>query len=299
MTEARSALLKFFNATSLVKNFGPRTHPVVRDAVFTTIQGWKLELPAEVWQKSADCGVDVAITSYRAASVEQQVDIALFTFLACLFDDAVIGVQTMRDFVPRFQEGRGQTHPMLTRFQEMTLKLRTYCPPATANTLVTSVMEYANMDVFLEQESLQLASPEAAEYVEYMRMKHGMPELYAALIWPRDLCPNPTAYVQAMPAAFRYVNYVNDLFSYYKEARDGETANYLSLYGKVHGKTTDQTLMHLVDVITSAYHAIREILKEDTAERSAWEHFAAGYVQFHVQSRRYRLDEVIPDHFNL
>lgn len=301
VAQARHALLRFFHATGLHNHFGARTHPVVEDTVLKTIQLWGLQIPDGVWQKYAFCALDIATTAYRATTVDQQISVALFTFLATLFDDALMGLDAMREFVPRFYGGLPQTHPILTRFHQMTLELGTYCPHITANTLVSATMEYANAEVFVREGRDQVASRlqrESSEYIEYVRMKEGIPEVYAVLVWPRDMCPDVTQYVQAIPDALRFINYINDLFSYYKEAMDGDTTNYLSRYSRVHGLSMSHALRDLVDNIMSALGRIRALLPEGTQEREAWEHFAAGYVQFHTQSKRYRLDNVIPEYLN-
>jgi len=80
--------------------------------------------------------------------------------------------------------------------------------------------------------------------------------------------------------------------SHYKEAKNGETTNYtnyLSRYSRAHGQEISQSLIQdLMDNILSAMERIRALLPNGTEMRDAWEHFATGYTQHHVQAERYR-----------
>jgi len=296
---ARTAVRRFLQVTGLHKHFGARTHPAVRDAVFETIESWNLQLPDSVWRESALTSLDIATTSYRATTIDQQIAIALWTFFAVIFDDNVIGLDAMREFVPRFYKGLPQTHPALARYVEVTLDLAKHYSSTTANSLISSTMEFANTELFTrecgEKVGLHLQK-ESSGYIEQVRLKDGVAEGYAICIWPHDMCPDVTAYIQAIPDASLFINYVNDLFSFYKEIKSGETKNYLSRYGQVHGRDTSQVLQDLVDKILTSMENIKALLPEGTNERDAWEHCAAGYVQFHVQSKRYRLNEILPEY---
>ncbi len=88
----------------------------------------------------------------------------------------------------------------------------------------------------------------------------------------------------------------SDMFSYYKEAKAGETGTYLHTFGKVHGLNEPQVLENIVQQTVTVVERIRAILGEGEA-REAWENFAAGYTQFHLYTDRYKLIEVFPEYF--
>ena len=86
------------------------------------------------------------------------------------------------------------------------------------------------------------------------------------------------------------------MFSYYKEAKAGETGTYLHTYGNVHGLTEPEVLESIVEQTVQVVERIRAILGEGEA-REAWENFAAGYTQFHLYTARYKLAEIFPEYF--
>lgn len=76
----------------------------------------------------------------------------------------------------------------------------------------------------------------------------------------------------------------------------GETGTYLHSYAAVHTQTIPQALRGIVDQTVTVVNRIRAILGEGRA-RDAWEHFAAGYTQFHLHTDRYKLVEILPEYF--
>ena len=87
----------------------------------------------------------------------------------------------------------------------------------------------------------------------------------------------------------------SDLFSYYKEAKHGETGTYLHCYGTVHNMTVPEVLQNLVEQTIAVVKRIRTLLG-DGIERHCWEEFAAGYTQFHLHTDRYELIDILAEY---
>ncbi len=95
--------------------------------------------------------------------------------------------------------------------------------------------------------------------------------------------------------AILFINSLNDVFSYYKAAKSHESANFLHHYARACGESIPSALRQLIDQAINAMHSVRQVL--EGTEREAWEHFVAGYTQFHLLSPRYRLHEIIPEYY--
>ncbi|KAI0078974.1 terpenoid synthase [Panus rudis PR-1116 ss-1] len=295
---ARDIILQYFKRTGVDKHFSSRQwDPAVEEKVRKTIDSWNLGLSERVYNKYLATGLDIAATAYRhVTSVEVRAYIALNTFCTALFDDGFMGFEAMSAFAPRFFRGQKQMHPALDLFGQNLLDMGKCFTSYGANALVTSAMDFANSEMFLKEGKNMTLIKESAQYVEFIRLKEGFGEAYAIFIWPRDMCPDTKRYIQAFPDTMNFINLINDLFSYYKEAKAGESGTYLHSFGKVRGLTEPEVLQDLVKQTITVVDRIRSLLGEGI-ERDCWEAFASGYTQFHMHTDRYKLVEVLPEYF--
>ncbi|KAI0792635.1 isoprenoid synthase domain-containing protein [Abortiporus biennis] len=165
----------------------------------------------------------------------------------------------------------------------------------SANAIASSFLEYCNSEMFLRSHKDMSLIADSSIYIEYIRTKEGFAEAYAAFIWPECICPDPKEYVQAIPDAMTFVCLVNDILSYYKEAKTGETGGHILSYAKVHNVTEIEALHALIDQTVTIVNRIRSLVGNGKA-REAWECFLAGYTQFHLCTERYQLKEIVPEY---
>jgi len=206
---ARACLLRFFDETDFHRSFNVRPDPEVQQRMLDIVSGWGLDVPPEKQAKCFAC-LDAGAIVFHATPPDVQVAIGLFALCAALFDDGAVSIEAMREFVPNFYTGVPQTHPALIRLLESTLRLRQHATPLMSNMLVTSVMEYANTEVFLKDggiDAVEQLRPESVEFVEHLREKDGFPEVFVAGIWPIELFPDAKTYVQAIPETSKFVNW--------------------------------------------------------------------------------------------
>ncbi|KAI0792632.1 isoprenoid synthase domain-containing protein [Abortiporus biennis] len=177
----------------------------------------------------------------------------------------------------------------------MTSGMQPYFSTYSANAIGSSFLEYCNSEMLLRRHKDISLIPDSSRYIEYIRMKEGMAEAYAAFIWPECVCPDLKEYLQALPDAMTFICFVNDILSYYKEAKSGETGGHILSYVKVHNVTEIEALRALIDQTVTIVDRIR-VLVVDGEAREAWECFLAGFTQFHLSAERYKLKEIVPEY---
>jgi len=295
----RQLVLEYFAVTGVTTLFGPRRIPSdIEKRVRERLASRDLQVPPKVLEKHMRTGLDIATKAYGHTSSDLQVEIALCSLCATLFDDAYMGLEAMSQMVPRFHAGQPQMHPIVQLcIDTVTTGMRKHYGDYSANVIVTSWLDFANGEMLGRDTREMKMSAASVMFIEQIRLKDGIAEAYAAYIWPKNLFPDTMEYVQAIPDAMNHLNLVNDLFSFYKEELAGETSTYIYSYAKVHSKTIPQAMRSALDQILACAHRIKLILGEGEA-LDAWESFAAGYTQYHLHTPRYQLQEILPEYFH-
>ena len=88
----------------------------------------------------------------------------------------------------------------------------------------------------------------------------------------------------------------SDIMSHYKEAKAGETTDYVSNHAKVHGQTRTQAVAHLIVHTESLFQRTREILGPGKAVET-FNSMVAGFAQYHLNQERYLLSEIVPEYY--
>lgn len=141
--------------------------------------------------------------------------------------------------------------------------------------------------------------PTAASFPIHFRQKTGILETWSLFPFPEDRYPEDkflAIYLPAIPTLMTFVASVNDLLSFYKEARNGESFNYVCNYANTHS-------MQPLDVVRLCSKNIQDCIRETRAVLASEpqmlrdvDHFMEGYILFHLASPRYRLSELdIPE----
>ncbi|KAJ7865027.1 terpenoid synthase [Mycena olivaceomarginata] len=158
---------------------------------------------------------------------------------------------------------------------------------------------------------------------DYLRLKSGIAEAYAAGIFKatKDQIFPLRRYIKVLPDVTFFINAMNDVLSFHKEELAGETYNLIHLRtrslsasgerGSGHaGKWTHyDTFQLLCEELRQATRRIDGLLRLEECERrmrgdpgmdgideldiqlaKQWRKFRDGYVSWHVECRRYKLD---------
>ena len=199
---ARRSLSDFLQRTKFPERFPNRLPPPsVERSARETVRSWQLDIPEHIYRKHLDVGINIGFAAYQDTQEEVQVAIALFTFCATMIDEAVTkDTSAIREFVPRFCAGQPQLHPILTRFVETVGALRKFLPEYTANMVYPAMMAFVNEELFCREAAGNLTWRSNSEnFMEYSRLKSGMPEPYTACIWLCSAFPDASDYIQAFP----------------------------------------------------------------------------------------------------
>lgn len=76
-------------------------------------------------------------------------------------------------------------------------------------------------------------SSKAATFPAYLRQKTGILETYSLFAFPEDRYPEADflkIYLPVVPTLMEYIDNLNDLMSFYKEARDEELFTFVCTY---------------------------------------------------------------------
>lgn len=240
-------------------------------------------------------GIAIADTSYaHVSSIEIQVLIAVYTVVLTSLDDpGSINALPSEEFSRCYLTGFPvKDMGLLGKFATILRNVWSYYSRYAAFTITSSTLEFLNSTILENETKDMILSSNAAAFLEYRRIKTGVAEAYAHFIWDSAKFPHESAYIQAIPDTLLYVNYVNDIFSFYKEEDNGETGNYISDRALVEQKSSLEALQSVIEKTMDAVERIRRILGDGGA-RDVFESFARGYIAFHFAAPRYRLHEVV------
>ncbi|TCD67982.1 terpene cyclase [Steccherinum ochraceum] len=274
----RSILLQFFDRIEVSDRF--ERHDSL-DSLATQMfveatESWNLGVPRKIRMKVATVGLLIGTVAYRHTPIETQVAVAIYTYLGVMCDDDIMPTHVLREFAPRFFDGQQQLHPILDHFVSHLSILRRMFPPWSATTITLNTMEFVNAEMFVREEggAEVRTTPEAVEYIDFMRWKNGVGEAFVVMIWPQVLFPETRTYIKAVPYAVQFI--CLDLLSYHKEAKAGETDNYVSLYASAQQKPVLQVLQDLVERMVEQDRCIKAVLGDgnlsDVAVKAKFKH---------------------------
>ncbi|TCD65127.1 terpene cyclase [Steccherinum ochraceum] len=295
----RELLLDLIKSTGVANHFHWNgVDSAVKSRSLEIVKTWNLGLSDKVLEKYLEVGLVMATTAYRHTPFDAKVFIAVYTCCVTLTDDNIMTNEMISESCSRLFGGEPQLHPILTALIGCLTTARLHYSTCMTNTIAMSTVDFLSSEMFLRDEGgSDLQVPEAATFVDYLRWKTGIGEGYAAFIWPESLFPKNKSFIQTIPDAAQFICLLNDVFSFHKEDKVGETDNYVSQRTRVLHQTALETLEETVKRVIAIDARIKTILG-DTPERRAWEIFAAGYTEFHLYTPRYFLKELLPEYYS-
>lgn len=193
-------LLEFVGRSGVADHLSFADVPaVIKENFYGTVMSYNLGVSEKHIERYGTLGLTMATTAYRHTPFNVQIAIALYTCLSIMIDDDVLPVELIREFPPRFFDGRPQLHPVLSRFVEVLADMRNHFSPYGASVISTNSVDFVTAEMLVRDETQGGPDVKDIGYADYIRLKNGVGEAFAAFIWPRQLFPHTKTYVQAFP----------------------------------------------------------------------------------------------------
>ncbi|KAH9926483.1 uncharacterized protein B0H18DRAFT_1118971 [Fomitopsis serialis] len=287
----REVIQGFLNALSISKPTYVQDHEL-RSRVKAIASNWDF---AEKMRPQILLGVTLSETSYtHITNVDARAAIALYCALIAYLDDInLFNSLSARDFPRQLCCPSPKDSTFVVALREVLHSMWTYYPEFGANAVFIGALGYFN-GAMLETAPDQGGAihPRTLPFVVMRRDLGGLPDPFTCFIWEKSVFPEEKIYVEVIPDARIYINYLNDILSCYKEELDGDTDNYIYARATVTGKNVSETLHDVIDEWFVARDRIREMVPPGPA-REAWDSFETGFVSLHLVLPRYRLQELL------
>ncbi|KAF5681463.1 longiborneol synthase [Fusarium denticulatum] len=226
---------------------------------------------------------------------EVQRYIGIYSWLGLLLDDqAVEYLEEFSMFHQRFCADEKQPIPLLQAWADLMKLTFKYWDPLVANFIVTASLNFLNSNALeARKEFHQIERTKAGRsWAWFLREKDGVGEAYAWFTFPRALCPDISLFLEVVPDISIWIGLTNDVLSFYKEEKAGETHNYVHNRAWYEDKNPNSVFEEIVDEITTKAQQMRLVLKNREPYLKLLNSHLLGYIAFHKLNSRYRLWEV-------
>lgn len=185
---------------------------------------------------------------------------------------------------------RPQSDPVIEWFNtEQLPKLWEEFEPVVAGLIADSFHAFINGTLIETATKTMKFNPTAPFFSDYVRLKSGIPEVYSFFVF--QLAGLQT-YIQAIPDVIVFINFGNDILSFYKEQLAGEDNNFVHMRAKSSGRSLADTLEELVEESLVVKERVEKTLEPFPEHLTSWRQFVKGYIDFHSVSSRYRLRQL-------
>lgn len=234
---------------------------------------------------------------YPFVNRESQIAIGIFAVYVLLIDDLA---PHMSDALSEFQErlitNRKQKSDILQSLVNFLPTIGRFFG-SYANAMITKSTIVFVYGCLLEQQysDKSVAPPEAYSFPSYFRQKTGYAEPHAHFAFPQELYTEEAClkkYLPIIPDLCDFINYVNDVLSFYKESMVGsEKTNFICNYSNVHDISIQDALRRTCSFVVENARRIRKILAAYPEMLDTTNQFMRGYVAWYINQSRYRLSD--------
>ncbi|KAF5551088.1 longiborneol synthase [Fusarium napiforme] len=197
-------------------------------------------------------------------------------------------------FHERFYADEKQPIPLLQAWADLMKLTFEYWDPVVANFIVTASLNFLNSNALeTRKEFHQIERTKAGRnWAWFLREKDGVGEAYAWFTFPKALCSDISLFLEVVPDISIWIGLTNDVLSFYKEEKAGETHNYIHNRAWYEDKGPHSVFEEIVDEITTKVQKMRLVLKDREPYLKLLNSHLLGYIAFHKLNSRYRLWEV-------
>lgn len=236
---------------------------------------------------------------YLAASKNIQIKGAIMSIYVAIIDDnpKYLG-ESLDNFSMNMQHGIPQGHPFLQSFAEFLLDDLKFAGPFIQSRIISDAQDYiAGCIIERDNTRNMMSSSGATSFPKYLRDDLGLGEVYGYLAFA-ELTPEIEQREKYLPVMRDFRNFVpeaNDVMSLYKEIFDGDDKfTYIGNMAKAHDLSIPDALRLVCFDVAQNIKNIRGMLSHpDQADiLKIVNGFINGYISWHMQSGRYRLNDV-------
>ncbi|KAL5496019.1 hypothetical protein ACEPAH_3112 [Sanghuangporus vaninii] len=246
-----------------------------------------------VLRRSIVVGATMAAMSYSHLPDESaRIYIALYISFTAYLDDLFIShIDAIREFVSRFVARQPQQLKVLDDFAALLLEIPRIYNAVACNIILTSTLDYVS-SLLIQCDVLGVSMPTSAtEYPMFFRRLSGFGNACAAFIFPDSMPVH--SWIFAFPDIACCVCTVNDILSFYKEDLAGEAEeNLIWLTASNRNKSVYESLCTIANDTVETHNRVLRTLAPFQEAYDAYHNFASGYHSFHIESKRYRLQEL-------
>ncbi|RGP64952.1 longiborneol synthase [Fusarium sporotrichioides] len=230
--------------------------------------------------------------------LEVKVFVAIYTWLATICDDAerLDIVADVEMFQQRYVHGIDQPTTLLRAFASQLQLAYDLYHPLVANLIINSSLNLLTSTALVAREGIKQKCYHPSKggnyFPWYIRERDGVGEAYAWFTFPKTQFPNLDIPIEAIEDMTRFIAYVNDVLSFYKETLGGETNNYINTTAAYEGIDSTATLHKTSQDAVNCARRIESVLAGKGKYEEAWRLHASGYIQMHNMRGRYRVWEV-------
>ncbi|PBK66612.1 terpenoid synthase [Armillaria solidipes] len=282
---------------SFLQQFDTTNLPSVEDAALEDLclkEGERRGYDLDVLKPALTVGLNIASAAYHHLSNDKvKVFIVFYTAFVTYFDDAypddpdaLVGVP---NFTKHFAASEKQSTKMLNDLANLLAETSQLFGQVSADFIVHAGLKFIAVLV-LETQNKYESMHRVDRYALYLREMSGLGEAYAMFIFPAELQYN--TYVQALPLLRDFIDFTNDITSFYKEECEGETHNLVSFLAEARGEPKSKALYYLVEKCMEAHERILLILSPHKEAQGMYKEFVKGFLSFHLGGKRYRLGEL-------
>lgn len=131
-------------------------------------------------------------------------------------DDRVRSMRIpLEHFHERLLNAETQLDPLLDHLALLLKETHRYWDPVCASAIICSFLEFVASTLIQDRDEMRhkRGIVESETWPPYIRAKDGEPDAYAYMIFPPDICPDVSVYLQAIPDMCTFINYNNDVLS--------------------------------------------------------------------------------------
>ncbi|PVI03214.1 terpenoid synthase [Periconia macrospinosa] len=261
---------------------------------FSIQPNWPPHLKEKALLATAYIAPGVALCS-PSAPFETRLMYGIHASYVLFIDDISHDLGTaLNEFEPRLVAGQEQKSPILQSFVNFQLSNRKHLGAYGASINTKSTIEFINGLILEQMYDGKVTAPRGVlSFPRYLREKTGFSEPYAHFVFPEALFPEKKylpVYLPILQALTDFINYTNDITSFYKESIVGcERFNYIYNIASTRGLSIGEALKLVCDDVVANVQVIRRVLMGHPEMLKVAEEFFQEYVAFHLRQPRYMM----------